>query len=80
MGSTVGHRRRTSGKAKATGAIVVAAVIGGAAFAFTGTAQATSVGAVYTTSSSWSGGYTGQYVVTNNTAEAQTDWTLRFDL
>ncbi|MFD8979886.1 cellulose binding domain-containing protein [Streptomyces sp. NPDC059564] len=80
MGSTSGHRRRTSGKAKATGAIVVAAVIGGAAFAFTGTAQATSVGAVYTTSSSWSGGYTGQYVVTNNTAEAQPDWTLRFDL
>lgn len=80
MGSTVGHRRRTSGKAKATGAIVVAAVIGGAAFAFTGTAQATSVGAVYTTSSSWSGGYTGQYVVTNNTAEAKADWTLRFDL
>ncbi|MEU8460448.1 cellulose binding domain-containing protein [Streptomyces sp. NPDC029003] len=80
MGSTVGHRRRTSGRTKVTGAIVAAAVIGGAAFAFTGTAQATSVGAVYTTSSSWSGGYTGQYVVTNNTAEAQTDWTLRFDL
>ncbi|GLV85640.1 sugar hydrolase [Streptomyces lavendulae subsp. lavendulae] len=80
MGSTVGHRRTTSGKAKITGAIVAAAVIGGAAFAFTGTAQATSVGAVYTTSSSWSGGYTGQYVVTNNTAEAREGWTLQFDL
>ncbi|MFD9366120.1 cellulose binding domain-containing protein [Streptomyces sp. NPDC060020] len=80
MGSTVGHRRRTSRKAKITGAIVAAAVIGGAAFAFTGTAQAASVGAVYTKSSSWSGGYTGQYVITNHTGKAQSDWTLQFDL
>ncbi|MFF4432698.1 cellulose binding domain-containing protein [Streptomyces sp. NPDC001513] len=80
MGSTVGHRRRTSRKAKITGAIVAAAVIGGAAFAFTGTAQAASVGAVYTKSSSWSGGYTGQYVITNHTGQVQSDWTLQFDL
>ncbi|MEJ8640749.1 cellulose binding domain-containing protein [Streptomyces sp. MS1.HAVA.3] len=80
MGSTVGHRRRTSRTAKVTGAIVAAAVIGGAAFAFTGTAQATSVGAVYTKSSSWSGGYTGQYVITNGSGQAQSDWTLQFDL
>ncbi|MER6449659.1 sugar hydrolase [Streptomyces venezuelae] len=80
MGSTVGHRRRTSRRAKVTGAIAAAAVIGGAAFAFTGTAQATSVGAVYTKSSSWSGGYTGQYVITNGTGAAQSDWTLQFDL
>ncbi|MEU9162873.1 cellulose binding domain-containing protein [Streptomyces sp. NPDC048424] len=80
MGSTVGHRRRTSRKAKITGAVVAAAVIAGAAFAFTGTAQAASVGAVYTKSSSWSGGYTGQYVITNHTGQAQSDWTLQFDL
>uniref|UniRef100_A0AAU2K1A9 chitinase n=1 Tax=Streptomyces sp. NBC_00049 TaxID=2903617 RepID=A0AAU2K1A9_9ACTN len=80
MGSTVGHRRRTSRTAKVTGAIVAAAVIGGAAFAFTGTAQASSVGAVYTKSSSWSGGYTGQYVITNSTGQAQSGWTLQFDL
>ncbi|MFJ8159419.1 cellulose binding domain-containing protein [Streptomyces sp. NPDC096136] len=80
MGSTTGHRRKASGKAKAAGAIVVAAVIGGAALAFTGTAQATAVGAVYTTSSSWSGGYTGQYVITNGTDRAQADWTLQFEL
>ncbi|MFJ9767359.1 cellulose binding domain-containing protein [Streptomyces erythrochromogenes] len=80
MGSTVGHRRRTSRTARATGAIVAAAVIGGAAFALTGTAHAGSVGAVYTKSSSWSGGYTGQYVVTNNTGQAQSGWTLEFDL
>ncbi|MCY0957411.1 cellulose binding domain-containing protein [Streptomyces sp. H27-H5] len=80
MGSTIGHRRRTSKTAKATGAIAAAAVIAGAAFAFTGTAQAAAVGAVYTKSSSWTSGYTGQYVITNNTAQAQADWTLRFDL
>ncbi|MEV7520270.1 cellulose binding domain-containing protein [Streptomyces sp. NPDC091371] len=80
MGSTGGHRRRTSRTAKVTGAIVAAAVIGGAAFAFTGTAHAGSVGAVYTKSSSWSGGYTGQYVITNNTGQVRADWTLQFDL
>ncbi|MFJ1565887.1 cellulose binding domain-containing protein [Streptomyces erythrochromogenes] len=80
MGSTVGHRRRTSRTARVTGAIVAAAVIGGAAFALTGTAHAGSVGAVYTKSSSWSGGYTGQYVVTNSTGQAQSGWTLEFDL
>ncbi|MFJ1864812.1 cellulose binding domain-containing protein [Streptomyces sp. NPDC088097] len=80
MGSTTGHRRRTSTKAKAAGAIAVAAVIAGAALIFTGTAQAGTVGAVYTKSSSWSGGYTAQYAITNNTAQAQSGWTLEFDL
>ncbi|MFE5493669.1 cellulose binding domain-containing protein [Streptomyces virginiae] len=80
MGSTVGHRRRTSRTARVTGAIVAAAVIGGAAFALTGTAHAGTVGAVYTKSSSWSGGYTGQYVITNSTGQAQSGWTLEFDL
>ncbi|MFF3721717.1 cellulose binding domain-containing protein [Streptomyces erythrochromogenes] len=80
MGSTVGHQRRTSRTARVTGAIVAAAVIGGAAFALTGTAHAGSVGAVYTKSSSWSGGYTGQYVITNSTGQAQSGWTLEFDL
>lgn len=80
MSRTVGHRRRTSRTARVTGAIVAAAVIGGAAFAFAGTAQAGSVGAVYTKSSSWSGGYTGQYVVTNHTGQSRSDWTLQFDL
>ncbi|MGW2271135.1 glycoside hydrolase family 18 protein [Streptomyces yangpuensis] len=80
MGSTVGHRRRTNRTARVTGAIVAAAVIGGAAFALTGTAHAGSVGAVYTKSSSWSGGYTGQYVITNSSGQAQTGWTLEFDL
>ncbi|MEV6652396.1 cellulose binding domain-containing protein [Streptomyces sp. NPDC051219] len=78
MSST--HRRRASGKTKAVGAVVAAAVIGGAAFALTGTAQAAAVGAAYTRTSGWTGGYTGQYVVTNATDKAQSDWTLEFDL
>ncbi|MFD9338483.1 cellulose binding domain-containing protein [Streptomyces sp. NPDC060028] len=80
MGSTTSHRRRASTKTKAAGAVAAAAVIAGAAFAFTGTAQAASVGAVYTKASSWTGGYTGQYVITNNTTHAQSGWTLEFDL
>ncbi|MEK9521829.1 cellulose binding domain-containing protein [Streptomyces venezuelae] len=77
---TSSHRRRASVRTKAVGAVVAAAVVGGAAFALTGTAQAASVGAAYTRTSSWTGGYTGQYVVTNETSAAQTDWTLEFDL
>ncbi|MEV0091732.1 cellulose binding domain-containing protein [Streptomyces sp. NPDC050738] len=78
--STTTHRRRVSGKTKAIGAVVAAAVAGGAAFALTGTAQAASVGAAYTKTSDWNGGYTGQYVITNDSDKALTDWTLEFDL
>lgn len=82
MGSSTGtgHRRKASKKATAAGTIAVAVLIGGAAIAFSGTAQAAAVGAVYTKSSSWGGGYTGQYVITNNKAQAQQGWTLEFDL
>ncbi|MFE5936802.1 cellulose binding domain-containing protein [Streptomyces sp. NPDC056470] len=78
---TSSHRRRTSGRTKVVGAVVAAAVIGGAAFALAGTAQAAAVGAAYTRTSSWTGGYTGQYVVTNETSSVQSGgWTLEFDL
>ncbi|WP_370412960.1 cellulose binding domain-containing protein [Streptomyces fradiae] len=77
---TSAHRRKASVRTKAIGAVVAAAVIGGAAFALSGTAQAASVGAAYTRTSSWTGGYTGQYVVTNETDAPQSDWTLEFDL
>ncbi|WP_328303049.1 cellulose binding domain-containing protein [Streptomyces sp. NBC_00435] len=80
MGTTTGHRRRTSKRAKAVGGTAVAVLIAAAAFAFTGTAQAASVGAVYTKSSSWNGGYTGNYVITNNKDRTRTGWTLEFDL
>lgn len=68
---TSSHRRRASGRTKIIGAVVAAAVIGGAAFALTGTAQAAAVGAAYTRTSTWTGGYTGQYVVTNQTSSVQ---------
>ncbi|MEV7617770.1 cellulose binding domain-containing protein [Streptomyces sp. NPDC089799] len=81
MGSTNGHRRRAGTKAKAIGGAALAVVIGGgAAVVLTGTAQAAAVGAVYTKSSSWNGGSTGQYVITNLTGKAQSDWDLQFDL
>ncbi|MGW1884348.1 glycoside hydrolase family 18 protein [Streptomyces sp. NPDC001970] len=80
MGSSSTHRRRASGRAKAIGAVVAAAIIGGAAFALTGTAQAAAVGAAYTRTSSWDGGYTGQYVIMNDTGMARSGWTLEFDL
>ncbi|MFD9306483.1 cellulose binding domain-containing protein [Streptomyces sp. NPDC060048] len=80
MGRTTGHRRRTGKKTKAAGAFAAAVVIGGAAFLFTGTAQAATVGAVYTKSAAWSGGYTGQYVITNKSGQTREGWTLEFDL
>ncbi|WP_320776201.1 cellulose binding domain-containing protein [Streptomyces sp. CRN 30] len=74
------HRRRISGRNKAIGAVVAAAVAGGGALLFTGSAQAAGVAAAYTTTSTWGTGYSAQYVVTNNGGEAKKDWTLEFDL
>lgn len=79
MGTST-HRRKASTRTKAVGAVVAAAVIGGTVFALTGTAQAAAVGAAYTRTSGWTGGYTGQYVVTNDTGTAKSGWTLEFDL
>ncbi|MEU9453734.1 cellulose binding domain-containing protein [Streptomyces sp. NPDC048277] len=74
------HRRRISGRNKAMGGVVAAAVVGGGAILFTGIAQAAGVGAAYTRTSDWSTGYTAQYVVTNNSGAREKDWTLEFDL
>lgn len=74
------HRRRISGRNKAIGAVVAAAVAGGGAFLFTSSAQAAGVGAAYTKTSEWTTGYTAQYVVTNNSGERDQDWKLEFDL
>ncbi|MGC5361764.1 cellulose binding domain-containing protein [Streptomyces sp. DT24] len=79
MGTT-SHRRTVTTRTKVVGAVVAAAVVGGTVFALTGTAQAASVGAAYTRTSDWTGGYTGQYVLSNDTGQVQTDWTLEFDL
>ena len=74
------HGRKVSGRNRAIGGVVAAAVVGGGALVFSGTAQAAGVGAAYTRTSDWSTGYTAQYVVTNDTGAAKTDWTLEFDL
>jgi hypothetical protein len=74
------HRRSISGRNKAIGGLVAAAVVGGGAILFTGIAQAAGVGAAYTKTSDWSTGYTAQYVVTNNSGATEKDWTLEFDL
>ncbi|MFJ7626016.1 cellulose binding domain-containing protein [Streptomyces sp. NPDC097595] len=79
MGTST-HRRTMGTRTKVIGSVVAAAVIGGTVFALTGTAQASAVGAAYTRTSGWTGGYTGQYVVTNDTGSAKADWTLEFDL
>ncbi|MEU2061778.1 cellulose binding domain-containing protein [Streptomyces sp. NPDC013455] len=74
------HRRRISGRNKAIGGLLAAAVIGGGAVLLTGTANAAGVNAAYTRTSDWSTGYTAQYVVTNNSGQAGKSWTLEFDL
>ena len=74
------HRRKVSGRSKAIGGAVAAAVIGGGAIVLTGTAQAAGVGAAYTRTSEWSTGYTAQYVVTNNSGGTEKAWKLEFDL
>lgn len=74
------HRRRISGRNKAIGGLVAAAVVGGGALLLTGTANAAGVNAAYTKTSDWSTGYTAQYVVTNNSGQTEKTWTLEFDL
>ncbi|WP_225096323.1 cellulose binding domain-containing protein [Streptomyces sp. CoH27] len=74
------HRRRISGRNKAIGGLVAAAVAGGGAVLLTGTANAAGVNAAYTRTSDWSTGYTAQYVVTNNSGSQEKSWTLEFDL
>ncbi|GAA4822377.1 cellulose binding domain-containing protein [Streptomyces ziwulingensis] len=59
---------------------MAAAVAGGGALLLTGSAQAAGVGAAYTKTSTWSTGYTAQYVVTNGSGQAKAGWTLEFDL
>ncbi|MGX1270168.1 glycoside hydrolase family 18 protein [Streptomyces phaeoluteigriseus] len=74
------HRRTLKARTKLTAGVVAAAAVGGGAVFLTGTAQAAGIGAAYTRTSDWSTGYTAQYVVTNNSGGAKTDWTLEFDL
>ncbi|MCU7824570.1 cellulose binding domain-containing protein [Kitasatospora sp. DSM 101779] len=75
-----GHRRR-SRKGAVLGASAIATVIvAGGVAALASSASAASLGAVYSRTSTWDSGYTGQYVVSNTTSAAIDGWTLSFDL
>ncbi|MDI5961212.1 glycoside hydrolase family 18 protein [Streptantibioticus silvisoli] len=74
------HRRRPSRRTQLIGGAVATAAIAGTAFALAGSAQAATVGAAYDSTSDWSGGYTGQYVITNSSGQPLSGWTLKFTL
>ncbi|MBD0693134.1 cellulose binding domain-containing protein [Streptomyces sp. CBMA123] len=75
-----GHRRR-SRKGTIIGASAAAAVlVAGGVVVLASSASAASLGAVYSRTSSWDSGYTGQYLVSNPAADPIDDWTLSFDL
>ncbi|KQV11694.1 MULTISPECIES: cellulose binding domain-containing protein [unclassified Kitasatospora] len=75
-----GHRRR-SRKGTVIGASAVAtAIVAGVVVTFAASASAASPGAVYSRTSAWEIGYTGQYLVTNPDSKAIDGWTLSFDL
>ncbi|MBV2154174.1 cellulose binding domain-containing protein [Kitasatospora sp. SUK 42] len=74
-------RRRRSRKGTIIGASAVAvAVVAGGVVVFATSASAASLGAVYSRTSGWDSGYTGQYLVTNPDSSPIEDWTLSFDL
>ncbi|MFE7562992.1 cellulose binding domain-containing protein [Kitasatospora sp. NPDC057500] len=76
-----GGRRRRSRKGMLIGAsAVAAALVAGGVVVLASSASAASLGAVYSRTSSWDSGFTGQYLVTNPDSSAIEDWTLTFDL
>ncbi|MFB7474107.1 cellulose binding domain-containing protein [Kitasatospora sp. NPDC056184] len=76
-----GGRRRRSRKGMLIGAsAVAAALVAGGVVVLASSASAASLGAVYSRTSSWDSGFTGQYLVTNPDSSAIEDWTLSFDL
>ncbi|MEV7772647.1 cellulose binding domain-containing protein [Kitasatospora sp. NPDC086791] len=75
-----GHRRRSRKGAVIGAAAVAAALVAGGTVLLATSASAASLGAVYSRTSSWDAGYTGQYLVTNPDSSPIEDWTLSFDL
>ncbi|MFJ9608256.1 cellulose binding domain-containing protein [Kitasatospora sp. NPDC101176] len=74
-------RRWRSRKGTIIGAsAVAAALVAGGVVVLASSASAASLGAVYSRTSSWDAGYTGQYLVTNPDSHPIEDWTLSFDL
>ncbi|SEL61049.1 glycoside hydrolase family 18 protein [Streptacidiphilus jiangxiensis] len=81
MSNHARRSRRAPRRRAVLGASAVATVLlvgGGVALAVG--ANAAGVGAVYSTTSDWGSGYSGQYDVSNPTAGSISDWKLTFDL
>ena len=74
------HRRRSRRSTLIGASAVTAALIGGGVVALASGANAATVGAVYSTTSSWSSGYSGQYVVSNVSGSPISTWSLSFTL
>ncbi|MER7768179.1 cellulose binding domain-containing protein [Kitasatospora sp. NPDC096140] len=75
-----GRRRRSRKGAIVGAAAVAAALVAGGTVVLASSASAASLGAVYSRTSTWDAGYTGQYLVTNPDSRPIEDWTLSFDL
>jgi Cellulose binding domain len=78
---STGGRRRRSRRGTVVGASAVAAVVvGGTLVALATSASAATVGAVYSSTSNWGNGYSGQYDVTNTSGSTLSTWSLSFAL
>ena len=76
-----GTRRRRSRRGTVLGAsAVAAALVGGTVIALASSANAATVGAVYSTTSDWGSGYSAQYDISNATSSTVSNWSLSFDL
>ncbi|MFE9428092.1 cellulose binding domain-containing protein [Kitasatospora sp. NPDC006697] len=75
-----GHRRRGRKGMVIGASALAAAVIAGGVAVFASSASAATLGAVYSRTSTWDGGYTGQYLISNGDTAPIGDWTLSFDL
>jgi hypothetical protein len=76
-----GSRRRRSRRSTVIGAsAAAAALVGGTVIALAASAGAATVGAVYSTTSDWGNGYSGQYDVSNSNSGTISNWKLSFDL
>ncbi|MEY9947779.1 cellulose binding domain-containing protein [Kitasatospora sp. GAS1066B] len=74
------HRRRGRKGTVIGASVVAAAVVAGGVAVMASSASAASLGAVYSRTSVWDSGYTGQYLISNPAGGAMADWTLSFDL
>ncbi|WP_329564527.1 cellulose binding domain-containing protein [Kitasatospora sp. NBC_01266] len=74
------HRRRGRQGTVIGASVVAAAVLAGGVAVLASSADAASLGALYSRTSVWNSGYTGQYLVSDAASGPIDDWTLSFDL